>query len=70
MSRKQNIYSLQLGLLLLGQQVGHQHVADLKGGFVEVEAHALTAESLGDNVELKTENRISNVAMLTQKGRD
>lgn len=53
-SKKNNIYSLQLGLLLLGQQVRHQQVAHLKSGFVEVETHALRAESLGNNVELET----------------
>lgn len=52
-TKKNNIYSLQLGRLLLGQQVRHQQIADLKCGFIEVEAQALTAESLGDNVELE-----------------
>lgn len=60
-----NIYILQLSLLLLSQKVRHQQVADLESGFVEVEAHALRAESLGDDVELETKH--IKLVMLTHK---
>lgn len=37
------IYALQLGLLVLRKQIGHQQVAQLDGRLVQVEAHALGA---------------------------
>jgi hypothetical protein len=49
-----SVYDLQLRLLFLSQQVGHQQVADLEGGFIQVEIHALSAESLANDVELDT----------------
>jgi len=42
----------QLGLLGLGGEIGHQHVADVAGGFVDVVAHAVGADALADDVEV------------------
>ena len=35
-------------------QAGHQHVADIAGRFVQVEAHSVAAKFLGNDVELDT----------------
>jgi hypothetical protein len=42
----------QLSLLGLGSEIGHQHVADVAGGFVDVVAHALGADALADDVKV------------------
>ena len=46
---------LELGLGRL--QRGHQQIADVAGGLVEVEAHPVAAQSLGDDVEVYAEAR-------------
>ena len=51
------ITSLQPSLLGLGGKIGHQHVADVAGGLVEVVAHALGADALADDVEIEAVNR-------------
>ena len=49
--------NLELGLLGLGKEVGHEEVSDLVGGLVEVEAHPLSTEMLADDVELEARKR-------------
>lgn len=44
---------LQLGLLGLSGQVGHEDIAEFVGGFVDVVAHALGTEALADDVEVE-----------------
>lgn len=46
--------ALELGLLGLSGQVGEEDVAEFRGGFVEVVAHAVGAEALADDVEVQT----------------
>lgn len=46
--------SLQLGLLGLGSQVGHEHVAQVIGSLVQEVAHAVSAETFADDVEVQT----------------
>lgn len=44
---------LELGLLGLRDEVGHEEVAHLAGGLVEEERHAFGTEALADDVELE-----------------
>lgn len=48
--------ALQLGLLGLSGQVGEENVAEFCGGFVEVVAHAMGAESLANDVKVETKD--------------
>jgi hypothetical protein len=59
--------NLQLGLFLFSQEIRHQQVADLQGSFIEIETHALSAESLADDVELEAEEIISIVTLYKKK---
>lgn len=45
--------SLKLSLLGLSSQVGHQNIAQLSSGLVDVVAHAVSAETLADDVEVQ-----------------
>jgi hypothetical protein len=56
-SYKRIVTTLQLGLLGLSGQVGEEDVAEFCGGFVEVVAHAVSAEALADDVEVQARRR-------------
>lgn len=64
--------ALQLGLLGLGSQVGHEEVAHFCGGLVEEVAHAMSTEALADDVEVEAGERklvfISNFMLIRTKG--
>jgi len=46
--------TLQLSLLRLSSEVGHEDIAQFTGSFVQVVAHAVGAETLADDVEVDT----------------
>lgn len=44
---------LELSLLRLSEEIRHEDIADFVCSFVDVEAHAFSAELLADDVELE-----------------
>lgn len=46
-------YSLKLGLLALGQQIGQQKVTQFKSCLTDIVTHTLSTDALADNVEVK-----------------
>lgn len=57
--------SLQLSLLGLSSQVGHQHIPQFTSRLVQVVAHTLGADALADDVEVEAEPTVSLLFLLT-----